>query len=363
MSTIDPRWPLLGEGATNSRLSSTLLEATALARGLDTVRLNGDSFVAGRDPFFTDFGFWGALSSQTSRAAVRVTRDRVKRKTALSQAGIRVPQSRRFGYRHVDQAIAYAQKFSRGVIIKPRSLSAGTVPRQALTEPDQVRQAISSWKETPGSGVDYLVEARILGPEYVFYIVAGQVESVVRRRNRAWFQEIYRRDSFGSSEVSPKVLDLAVSALRAVPKTPYGEVRIAGRNVLSDPERGRVVSLRPTIDLINGNSTQDWSLHMADRLVAHGMIGSASTPTLPAGGRMRAQLTATEVSDASSVAAAVTNWLSSTGTAGDVRAVDRELVGILTGAPGELASLANLMRTGKLVRIFPQTIKLRKALS
>lgn len=361
MSTIDPRWPLLGEGATNSRMSSTLLEATALARGLDTVRLNGDSFVAGRDPFFSDFGFWGALSSETSRAAVRVTRDRVKRKTALSKAGIRVPQSRRFGYRHVDQAIDYALRFSRGVIVKPRALSAGAVSRKALTEPDQVRQTISSWKESPGSGVDYLVEARILGPEYVFYIVAGQVESVVLRRNRAWFQEIYRRDSFGASEVSPKVLDLAVSALRAVPKTPYGEVRIVGRDALSDPERGRVVSLRPTIELINGNSTQDWSLHMADRLVAHGMIGSASTPTGSAGQRVTAQLIAAEIPDASSVAAAVTNWLSSTGTAGDVRAIDRELTGTLTGTPGELSSLASLMRTGKLVRVVPQTVKLRKA--
>lgn len=324
------------------------------------MRLNGDSFVAGRDPYFTEFGFWGALSSETSRAAVRVTRDRVKRKTALSKAGVRVPQSRRFGYKHVDQAIAYAQKFSRGVIVKPRALSAGTVSRQALTEPDQVRRAISSWEETPGSGVDYLVEARILGPEYVFYIVAGQVESVVRRRNRAWFQEIYRRDSFGSAEVSPKVLALAVSALRAVPKTPYGEVRIIGQDALFDPERCRVVSLRPTIELVNGNSTQDWSLHMADRLIAHGMISSASTSSNFAGQRLTAQLTATEIPDPSSVATAVTNWLPSTGIAGDVRATDRELTGTLTGTPGELCSLASLIRTGKLVRTLPQTVKLRQ---
>lgn len=362
MSTIDPRWPLLEEGATNSRMSSTLLEATALARGLDTVRLNGDSFVAGRDPFFTDFGFWGALSSQTSRAAVRVTRDRVKRKTALSQAGTRVPQSRRFGYKHVDQAIAYAQKFSRGVIVKPRALSAGAVSRQALTEPDHVRQAISAWKETPGSGVDYLVEARIIGPEYVFYIVAGQVESVVLRRNRAWSQEIYRRDSFGSSEVNPKVLDLAASALRSVPKTPYGEVRIAGRNVLSDPERGRVVSLRPTVELINGNSTQDWSIHMANQLVAQAMKDSTFFPGPRDQERLRTHLTATEIPNPDTVATAINNWVVGNGVDGEVQVSDRELSGTFTGTPGELASLASLTRTGKLVRAFPQTVKLRQTL-
>lgn len=363
MSTLDPRWPLLGEGATNRRMSSALLEATALARGLDTVRLNGDSFVAGRDPLFTEFGFWGALSSETSRAAVRVARDRVKRKTALSKAGVPVPQSRRFGYKHVDQAVAYAQRFSRGVIVKPRALSAGVVSRQALIEPEQVRQVIASWQEAPGSGVDYLVEGRIHGPEYVFYIISGQVASVVRRRNRAWAEEIYRQGSAENRKIHSEVLQFAVRALQSLPKTAHGEVRIAGRNPLAGPQGSRVVSVRPTIELVTGNSTQEWSLHMADQMVGHEVIGSPSTSSDSAGQRLTVELTATEIPDPNSVASAVNNWLPSTGIAGDVAAMERELTGTLIGTPGELSSLASLLRTGKLVQVFPQTVKLRQTLN
>lgn len=362
MSDIEARWPrLLAEGVTTRRLASTLLEATALAHGLDTVRINGDSFVAGSDPLYTAFGFWGGLSSETSRSAVRTTRDRIKRKAALSRVGVRVPQSRRFGYRHVDQAVSYAQRFSRGIMIKPRALSAGSTSRQALTEPDQVREAIASWKDTPGSGADYLVEARIHGPEFVFYIIADRVESVVRRRNRAWSEEVYRHGSPTTTDISPEVLELARRSLQAMPRTLYGEVRIAGQNALVEPARCRVISVRPTIELINGRSTQEWSLHMADRLVAHGMRNYRTDHRAEAQAHSKTQLTVTEVANADRLGARVDRWLRENGLEGKMQSSDRELSGVITGTPGEVASLSSVIRTGQLLRQFPQTVKLRRA--
>lgn len=360
MNTFESRWPTLVGSASKRRLGSMVLEATALANGLDTVRINAESFVAGHEPLFTTLGFWGPLSSETSRAAVRMTRDRVKRKAALSAQGVRVPQSRRFGYKQTDEAIAYAQRFSRGIIVKPRALSAGRVSIKPLTDVDEIREVITSWSKTPGSGSDYLVEARIAGPEHVFYIVGDRVRSVVRRRNRTWAEEVYRDGSSLGTEIHPEVLELAVSALGAIPRTPYGEVRIAGRDSLSNPARCRVVSVRPTIELTGGSVPQEWSLQLADQMIAHTRERTESQ-RVTTQARVQAELTITEVPNPARLAEALRALLQDTTIEGGIEASDRELTGTLIGTPGELASLSYLARAGRLVRELPQTVVLRQS--
>lgn len=363
MSVIDSRWPTLAEGARRRRLSSALLEAMALARGLDTVRVSGDSFVAGHAPLFSAFGFWGTLSSNTSRAAMRITSDRAKRKAALLESGVRVPQSRRFGYKNIDAATTYGLRFSRGVVIKPRAISAGRVPLQALTDRADIREAINGWNNSPRIGPDYLVEGRIHGPEYAFFIVGDQVESVVQRRNQVWSEEIYRRNSPCSTEIHPEVYELAVTALRAMPSAPYGEVRIAGHNSLTHPSRARVVSVRATIELIAAQSPPEWSLYLAEQLVSHLIREAPGMYDPEARTRVNAQITATEMSNPAVLATRVNSWLDKNGIEGELHGSVRELRGNIVGTPGELASLASLMRTGQFVRELPQTVKLQQSVT
>ena len=358
MSSLEARWPTLAGNASDRVLSICLLEATALAQGLDIVRINGTSFVAGRAPWFNTLGFWGPLSSETSRNAVRITRDRVKRKAALTASGIRVPQSRRFSYSQIDEAIAYGKRFRGGVIIKPWALSAGRVSLNGLTDPADMRKAITAWQQTPENGGGFLVEGRIYGPEYVFYVVRDQVHSVVRRRNRVWAEEIYRHGRDRNSEIDPGVLGLAVDALRAIPRTPFGEVRIRGRNALMDPSRCRVVSVRATLEPVTGPSPREWSSSLADLLISQSTQRATGELVAVPHSRVTAEVSATELPRAESFVAKVNSWLAQGPIAGDLQAEDRRLRGSLTGTPGELASFSQMMRTRKLISETPQTVTL-----
>lgn len=361
MITTETFWPTLVGDIPNRRLANCVLEAAALRHGLDTVRINGSTFVAGEAPWFNTLGFWGPLSSETSRNATRITRDRVKRKAALAASGIRTPQSRRFGYSHTEEAIAYAQRFRRGVIIKPRALDAGRISLKALTDPEEIRRTISAWQKTPGAGRDFLVEGRISGPEYVFYVVGSQVHSVVRRRRRIWDEEVYRVGGDQNQEIHPEVLDLAVNALAAIPRTPFGEVRIAGRNALTDPARCRVVSVRATIELVSGPSPRGWTLSLADLLLSHRIQQAPGVEDVAPRTRVHARVSATELAGPEESLNKISAWLAQGPIEGDLHAGDSWIKGALTGTPGELASFSYVMRTGRLTSEVPQTVTLTQS--
>lgn len=337
--------------------ASLLLEATAFAHGLDTLRVGSRGFTAGSAPSYSQIGFQDTSSLETSRAAVRTGEDRLMRKIALIEANVRVPPSRRYGHRYVDRAIRYAQRFQRGVLIKPRLVEAGPTSRAALKDPDEILAAISDSRQKTGTHATYLVERRMLGREYVFYVVGDQVVSAARTQDRGWREEIYRAGPDGFGAVEPEVLDLALSAFRAFPAMPHGEVHMMCPGATPVADRCVVVSLSPEIGLLRLRQPWEWSARMAQRIIAHAIrdlpvrAGSGKTP-------VTTEFTMNEVADPDNLSATVQHWFTETGIEGNAYPEDREVTGTMSVTPGEAATFSGVFQTGKLAASRPQTVAL-----
>lgn len=347
MTQQHPTWPVEPMQFSRLRRESLLLEATALSNGLDTMRIGTRGFTAGHAPRCADIAFQDTISQETSRSAVRTAEDRLTAKTALTEANLRVPQSRRFGYKNIDEAVEYAQSFRRGAIIKPRMADAGRVSRKALTEPADIREAIESWRQITGAHATYLVERRMFSREYSFIIVDGEVASAGLCRNRRWEKEV--------TSVHPEVLDLAVQAFNAFPAMPHAEVRMFCQDAFAGPERCVVASVSPEIGLISVRKPQEWSTRVAEHLIECAARYLRIQPTT-GGVHVNATFVMNELSDPRVMAQGITRWLDRAGVVGAASAGGRIVTGVITGTPGELVTLSGLAKAGRLSSESPQSI-------
>lgn len=347
MTQPHPTWPIEPMQFSRPRRESLLLEATAMSKGLDTMRIGDRGFTAGQAPRCADIAFQDTISQETSRSAVRTAGDRLMAKTALTEAKLPVPQSRCFGYKNINEAVEYAQSFRRGAIIKPRMADAGRVSRKALTEPADIREAIESWRQTTGTHATYLVERRMFSREYAFIIVDGEVISAGRCRNRRWDQEV--------TSVHPEVLALAVQAFNAFPAMPHAEVRMFCQDPSAGPERCVVASVSPDIGLISVHKSQELSARVAEQLIEHA-ARHVRLPSAAGGARITAGFTMSELSDPQMMGGGVTHWMGQAGVIGSVSCGERRLTGVMTGTPGELVTLSGLAKAGRLLDESPQSI-------
>lgn len=334
-----------------SQRESLLMEATALAQGFDTMRIGARGFTAGSAPHCGDMAFQDTISLETSRSAVRTADDRLMTKIALTQAKLPVPQSRSFGYKNIDEAVKYAQRFRRGVIVKPRMVESGRVSRKALTGPEQVREAIESWREITGTHATYLVERRIFHREYSFVIVNGEVISVGRCRKQRWDHEM--------THVHPDVLALAVQAFKAFPAMPHGEVRMFCPDPTAGADGCIVISVSPEIQLISIHKSEDWSIGAADRLIGQAAQRFKTKPS-KSGALITAEFTMNELSDPQDMTEAVRLFMIEAGMEGSVTSGERHVSGTIAGTPGQLVTLSGLAKTGKLTAEAPQTIMFKQ---
>ena len=350
MTEQHPHWPTV-EPKQLSRLrrESLLLEAAALGKGLNTMRISPWGFTAGLAPRCAGLAFHGTINQETSRSAVRTDDDRLMAKTALTEAQLRVPQSRRFGYKDVNEALQYALRFRRGAIIKPRMSGSGRISSKALTAPEQIRQAIESWGEVTGTHATYLVERRMFSREYSFVIVAGEVISTGRRRNRRWESEV--------TSVHPEVLDLAVQAFSAFPAMPHAEVRMFCHDPFAGPEGCVVASVSPEIGLISVHKPREWSTRVAEQLIDHSARHLAARSSAP-GREITAVFTMNELSDPEAMTRGIKHWMGQYQVVGSASSGDRIVTGQITGTPGVLVTLSGLAKAGKLSQESPQTITL-----
>lgn len=347
MTEQHPHWPIEPKQFSRPRRESLLLEATALVKGLDTMRISPWGFTAGQAPQCADLAFHGTISQETSRSAVRAAGDRLMAKTVLTEAKLRVPQSRRFGYKNIDDAVQYAQRFRRGAIIKPRMVESGRISRRALTEPAKIRSAIESWQETTGGHSTYLVERRMFSREYCFVIVGGEVISAGRRRNQRWEKEV--------TGVRPEVLALAVEAFNAFPAMPHGEVRMFCQDPFAGSGGGTIAAVKPEIALLEPDKSQEWSVGVAERIITHAARNFTTCPRA-SGGEITAEFTMNELSDPEAMVTEITQWMGEVGVNGTADAGVRLVSGLITGTPGELVTLSGLAKAGKLSGESPQTI-------
>ena len=349
MTQQHPTWLIESKRFSRPRRESLLLEAAALSNGLDTMRIGARGFTAGQAPRCDDIAFQDTISQETSRSAVRTAEDRLMAKTALTEAKLRVPQSRRFGYKNIDEAVEYARRFRRGAIIKPRMVDTGRISRIALTEPADIREEIESWQETTGSHATFLVERRMFSREYSFIIVDGEVVSVGRCRNRRWEREI--------TSVHPEVLDLALQAFSAFPAMPHAEVRMFCHDPFAGPEGCVIASVSPEIGLISVHKPRKWSTRVAEQLIDHAARHLAARSSV-SGREITAVFTMNELSDPEAMARGIKHWMSQYQVVGSASSGDRIVTGQITGTPGELVTLSGLAKAGKLSQESPQTITL-----
>lgn len=338
---------------------SLLLEATAIAHGLDTMRVGGRGFTAGTAPGFSSIGFQDTISLETSRAAVRTGDDRIMRKVALSEAEVPVPPSRRFGHKHVDEALEFAQRFRRGVLIKPRLVDSGPVDPKALQDPEEIRTAVRTWRKKTGSHATYLVERRMFGTEYAFYVVGDQVVSAARLRNRGWDEEIYRAAPQSFGELDSAVLSLVLRAFHALPAMPHGEIHLVCPGNTLDAERCVVVSASPQLGLQRLKQPQAWSAYIAERMIGHA-VRNIEPLGIQAREQVAAEFTMNEVSEPRALAEGVQGWFAESGVEGSVGSGDREVTGTITAAPGQIATFSGLCDSGRLSQVRPQTVALRQ---
>ena len=351
MADQDPRWPD-GPGQTRRRTrASLLLEACALSRGISTIRVGPRAFASA--PPGSDVGFHGGTSLETSRVSERICADRVMRKALLSQAGVPVPPSAVFGFEDPDQAARYAAQLGGPVLLKTKERTAG----RPLLVPagSDVAGALEQLRSRVPSSSAYLVEGRVPGTEYAFCVVGGQVVSAVQRQRGAWHAEVARD---GEGDVHPDVLALAVQVVRALPSVPHGTVRMKCQNAAAGAAGCTVVSVRPAIGLIGRRPPAEWSVHVADRMVAHAARNMAVTGQ--GRGRMTAAFTMTELADTAGMTEQVREWIGEAGLDGTVQtAGQRQVSGSLSGAPGRVVLLSGLAVTGKLGGQVPQSVTLQ----
>lgn len=344
MSERQTRLPLKHKVLNRSRRVSLLLEATALAYGLDTLRTGTLVFTAGNAQHRNAFGFQGTLSSETSRASVRAAEDRVTHTALLHHAGVLIPRTRRFDYSDTDEAVEYSQTFDHGALIKPRSVEAGAVSRKAITTPEAALGSIESLKSVTGIHSAFMVEEFIPGTEYIFYVVGGIVVSVVTTRNRRWRKEVFRSGESGFGEINPEIIEMVLAAFHTFPKMPHGEVRLVSAGPRLRRGSSTVLAVNPQIHLLSSRQPARFATWVADRIVAHAgraIIESSSPRTV-----IQAKVEPHDLAAPEQFHQHAKAWTREIGISEATASNSPDVFNSLTGTPGQLASFTGLAQAG-----------------
>lgn len=347
-------WPDAGDPMPSGVRTSLLLEAFALAHGVSTVRIGAEGFMGGRAPDFSALGFHETISLETSRSFVRTCGDRVARRSALREAGIRVPTARSFGFAQAEQAGAFGEQFRHGALVKPRSVESGRARRRGLHTQEEIRESLTAWREQLGGHISFLVEQRVTGREHAFHVVGGRVVSVVRLRNGFWAEEVFRSGANGFGEIAPEVLDHAVTAFQSLPAAPHGHVRIISRDIRTRP--GVVVSVKPQPVLVGRRPPAEWGRFMAAEMIGHALREVPWASDAPQE-RVLAELRMSEVDEPAALVTGARRRLAERGIAGEAEIIGDRGAGLwVQAAPGAVAALAGAAKRGRFGGGAPLTV-------
>ncbi|NDL55476.1 hypothetical protein [Phytoactinopolyspora mesophila] len=214
------------------RASSAVLEYTARERGLETERLSRVLVLVHLpDAALTFHGMNGPDSSEAGRV-FRTIRD--GQRSLLDARGIPVPRWAVFAPTQYKRAERFAAQLGGRVSVRPARLRVGG-RGAASAGADEFRslwrRAVGAYETTKGGPV--LVEEEVTGQRLHVFVVDGAVVAATRFRGddpAAVHRLISRESSMTgeavdvTDEVDPRVAELAVDALRAVPGLPYGGV-------------------------------------------------------------------------------------------------------------------------------------------
>lgn len=353
-------WPSRIDDLAIPSIESLLLEAGALRHGQSTLRLRSDTFIA-ESGDGTRVGFQGMLSSSTSHAAVAACANRLRLSTRLEQFGLPVSPARSFRVADLRSATAYAKSLGAGASIQlaDRTLLAEST---LLIDGPDFRTDTAHWSKRLPPETPILVRERPVGQDYCFYVVGGQVISVIQPSPESPAgSEIYRctrQESAdpASAAIHPDVLDLALRAVAALPPAPHAVVTLTCPTLTESAVGCTVAAVDATLGVAGEGQPEEWSAFVVDQIIEHATDGSGVPPG-EAQGRIRAALELVGVLDVPATQRALAEWASSARLTCDVDAGRSDAAGgTFAGTPGELALLSVLLLAGRLTEEAPETV-------
>lgn len=240
-------------------LESHVLECEALRHGLTVRRFNRRMFVA-YDTDGNAVEFSGPASPATSGVAIHLTGDKSRTRLLLAAAGLPIARGRVFPLEDGEGALAFAEEIGWPVVIKPVDGSGGKGVFPGLRNPEEFTRAYTTLVEAApqyGWQPRFLVEEHIDGEDFRFFVLNGEVLSVIRRRPASvvgdgvsTVAELIERKN-AQRTGNPH---LRTRPLRLGPKTEF-ELRRQGLTLDSVPKRGQTVLVSRAANLSQGGES------------------------------------------------------------------------------------------------------------
>jgi len=158
---------------------SFLLQASALAHGMTTLRLTPQLFTSSvpEKPENT-FGFWWSAGDFASRYGLMICGQKQLTRIMLRTSGVPVPQGRKFPNAARRSATDYARRIGWPVVVKPAAGGGGRAVTTNIRSEADLHAAIKAVKE----GESFIVEKHVEGADYRILATEEKVISVFTRR-------------------------------------------------------------------------------------------------------------------------------------------------------------------------------------
>lgn len=163
-------------------LDTHLLERSALARGMNTIR-HESHFVGFEDAGGQELPFFHSGSSAVSEVGRRIVNDKEATRALLQNDGIPVPRGRSFPLKSVEEAADYAEHLGWPVVVKPTNGRHGTGVTLGVSSRSDVDKAFRAVADAPAGYTSVIVEEQIDGGNYRIFVVGGKVVSAVLARH------------------------------------------------------------------------------------------------------------------------------------------------------------------------------------
>jgi D-alanine-D-alanine ligase-like ATP-grasp enzyme/poly-gamma-glutamate capsule biosynthesis protein CapA/YwtB (metallophosphatase superfamily) len=238
---------------------SHVLELQALSRGLATRRFNDRVFIAW-DTAGSAMEFSGPNTAGTSQLGKELMNNKAHSRTLLEAAGVPVPRGREFALDDRAGALAYADDLGWPVVVKPVDGSGGRGVSSGITSAHEFHVAhdtLLAAMKRRSRRASFLVEEHVDGSDYRFYVLDGEVLSVLTRRRASVVgdgrltvsQLVARKNRERQRNPHLRTRPLALGASAQLPLSRQG---LASESV---PAAGQVVELATAANLSQGGES------------------------------------------------------------------------------------------------------------
>lgn len=165
-------------------IKSSLIEYAAIEKGLKVKRLSRRLILV-QDKDGNNLAFNNMNGIHSSRIGMNICDRKHDTRYVLKESGLKVVESKRFGFDELAQAIKYAKELGFPVVVKPTSLSRGRGVSTNIKNEEQFKKAwkyaYSAYKKNKEKR-SVIVERHVKGDDYRVFVVDDKVISVTHRK-------------------------------------------------------------------------------------------------------------------------------------------------------------------------------------